>query len=426
MAEKAELRRAVGRWDLAALAVNGVIGTAIFGLPATAAQLTGAWSLLACALCAVVVLFFVLCFAEASSLFTTTGGPYVYVREAFGDTLALAAGWMTWLARVTAFAANSNLFASYLAFFVPSLGRGAGRAAILVGVTAGLTVLNVRGVRPGALLGDFLAAVKLIPMFAFVAVGLSAVRGELFDFSFHPSYRDFGAAVLLYVFAFTGFEFAAIPAGEAKSPKKHLPAAMLSALAVAAVLYTGIQSVCVGTLPGLVHSQTAMADAAALFVGPVGGAIIAVTALVSMLGNLSAMMLVAPRLTFALAGDRLLPGPLAAVHPRYRTPHVSILVYGALTLALALSGTFVGMVRISSLARVFPYALTFAGLPVLRRKCPVDENLFRLRGGWTIPVISLALCVWLLSQSTMQDLAAGAAALACGYALMWITARPGK
>jgi APA family basic amino acid/polyamine antiporter len=417
-----KLIRAVGRWDLAALAINGVIGSSIFALPATVALLTGAWSVLACLLCAGIVLFIVLCFAELSSIFSETGGPYLYAREAFGDATGLVAGWMMWLARVTAYAANSNLLVSFAAYFAPVFKETVPRAIFLTGTSAFLTWVNIRGVRHAAYVGDVLAAAKMVPMLAFVVIGMFFVDSSLIDFGSKPVSFDFGQAVLLYIFAFTGFEFAAIPAGEAVAPQKHLPQAMLLALVLAAILYTGIQLVCLGTLPGLERSQTAMADAGARFLGPVGGQIIALTALASISGNLSAIALVSPRLTYALGRDGVLPQGLASVHSRYHTPFVSILLFGALTLILALSGTFVGMVRVSSIARIITYILACLALPVLRRKYPADPERFRVKGGYVVPALAVGLCLWLLCQSQWKDALAAVAALAAGFALYGATA----
>ena len=414
---ESRLVRAVGRWDLTALAINGLIGAGIFGLPADAARLTGPWSPLACLLCAAVVLFIVLCFAEVSSLFVGTGGPYLYAREAFGDPLGLVAGWMMWLARATAFAANINLMISFLGYFTPGARAAPARAVIIVAVVSFLTAINIRGVRLGALVGDVLAATKLAPMFVFVLSGLFFVDRQMFDLGFRPSRADFGQAMLLYVFAFTGFEFAAIVAGEALAPRKDLPGAMLTALAIATVLYTGIQTVCVGTLPNLANSRTAMADASARFLGSLGGKVIAATALVSIAGNLSGMALISPRLTYVLGEDGLLPSALAATHARFRTPYVSILLYGLVTATLALSGSFVVLVRISAVARIAPYILTCLSLPVLRRKYPDVRDRFRLEGGVAIPAVAVALCTWLLFQSQWEDILAAGIALAAGFLL---------
>lgn len=359
----------------------------------------------------------VLCFAEAATLFVGTGGPYLYAREAFGNGLGLAGGWMMWLTRATAFAANSNLMVSFVAYFFPECAAGVPRAVLLVGVTGLLTWINYRGIRQGALLGDVLAIAKLLPIVMFVVMGMFFVDRRLFETGVHPSHASFTQAALLYIYAYSGFEFAAIPAGEAKSPQRDLPVAMITSLLIAVALYTGIQYVCVGTLPDLVHSHTAFADASARFMGPVGGMFIALAALASISGNLSGITLVSPRLTFALAEDGLLPSCLAAVHSRFRTPHISILLFGVLTLGLALHGSFEGMLKISAVARIIPYALTCLAIPVLRRKYPNDAKRFRLKGGPVIPALAIVLCIWLLSQSPARDLAAAGVALAAGYVL---------
>ncbi len=421
MAEGNRLVRAVGRWDLTALAVNGIIGAGIFGLPANAAILTGSWSPLACFLCACIVLMIVLCFAEVGSLFVGTGGPYLYSREAFGDPMGLVGGWMIWLARVTAFAANSNLMISFLGYFLPVVNNVWPRAVGLTLIVAFLTWINVRGVRQGAIVGDILAIAKIIPLLFFVVVGLFFVDWNRLELGSQPAFANMGQAILLYVYAFTGFEYAAIPAGEAVSPKKHLPGALLTALGIAALLYTGIQAVYVGTISGFTHSQTALADASAQFLGAAGGGIIAVAALASIGGNLSGMMLVSPRLTYALAQDGLLPSPLATLHGRYRTPYVSILLFGVLTLGLAVSGTFAGLAQLSAVARIIPYMLTCLALPVLRRKFPSETDRFRLRGGYAIPTVAVALCIWLLAQGKAYDALAAGIALGVGFTLYLAT-----
>src|SRR5882762_3546572 len=114
------LVRGIRRWDLVAITINGIIGAGIFGLPASVYALIGSYSLIAFVACALVVTLIILCFAEVSSRFDETGGPYVYARAAFGPTVAFEVGWLIWLARLTAFAANCNLLVNYLGYFLPS------------------------------------------------------------------------------------------------------------------------------------------------------------------------------------------------------------------------------------------------------------------------------------------------------------------
>src|SRR5205809_3223237 len=111
------LVRGIRRWDLVAVTINGIIGAGIFGLPSKVYGLIGSYSLIAFVVCALVVMLIILCFAEVGSRFEETGGPYLYAREAFGGTVGFEVGWLIWLARLTAFAANCNLLVSYLGYF---------------------------------------------------------------------------------------------------------------------------------------------------------------------------------------------------------------------------------------------------------------------------------------------------------------------
>src|SRR5882724_5041277 len=148
---EAGLIRGIRRWDLVAIAINGIIGGGIFGLPAPVFKLIGAYSLIAFAVCAVVVTLIILCFAEVGSRFDETGGPYLYAREAFGPTVAFEIGWLIWLARLTAFAANCNLLLAYLSYFLPAATDPVWRASIIIFIVAGLATINVLGVRQAAI-----------------------------------------------------------------------------------------------------------------------------------------------------------------------------------------------------------------------------------------------------------------------------------
>src|SRR5215208_5481018 len=141
------LIRGIRRWDLVAVAINGIIGAGIFGLPSKVYALIGSYSLIAFVVCAVVVTLIILCFAEVSSRFSKTGGPYLYAREAFGPALGFEVGWLMWLARLTAFAANCNLLIDYLGYFWPTASGPYWREGIIIAVVLGLALVNIRGVR---------------------------------------------------------------------------------------------------------------------------------------------------------------------------------------------------------------------------------------------------------------------------------------
>ena len=174
------LVRGIRRGTLVAVAINAVIGAGIFGLPAKAYDLIGSYSLFAFIACALVVTLIILCFAEVGSRFDETGGPYLYAREAFGPTVAFEVGWLIWLARLTAFAANCNLMVSYIGYFWPAANSTIPRALIIITVVLALTALNITGVRQAAIASDIFTIGKLIPMLIFIAVGLFFLNPQAF------------------------------------------------------------------------------------------------------------------------------------------------------------------------------------------------------------------------------------------------------
>ena len=397
------LLRAIRRWDLVALVVNGVIGAGIFGLPSEVFRRIGGWSLVAFLACGVVVSLIVLCFAEVSSRFSGTGGPYLYARAAFGPLVGFEVGWLMWIARITAFAANCNLLIGYLGFFWPAVGTPLPRAVLIIAIAVVFLTVNVLGVRNATLAGNVFTVAKLIPLILFVGVGLFFLDGSRFDFSTPPPLGEFSASVLVLVYAFSGFEMATVSGGEARQPQNDLPRALLLAMAVVVTLYVLVQVVAIGTLPTLGTSSRPLADAGAGFLGRYGGALITAGAAVSILGNLNVILMVGARLPFAMAEGGQLPAALGRIHPRFRTPHIAIVTSVVLMLALALTGTFVYAATISVIARLLSYAATCAALPVLRRKAGAPEALFTTPGGPAIAVGALVLVGWLLSHVTLAQ-----------------------
>jgi amino acid transporter len=397
------LVRGIRRWDLVAVAINGIIGAGIFGLPSKVFALIGPASVIAFIACAVVVALIILCFAEVGSRFRETGGPYLYARDAFGPVAGFQVGWMIYLARLTAFAANCNLLVGYLGFFWPSAGSGAWRVTVILAIVILLTTVNIIGVRNAARVSNFFTVGKLIPIVLFIAVGLFFINPENFSAPAAINYGSFSESVLLLVYAFTGFEMAVIPAGEVSNPQRNLPIAILIAISAVALLYILIQVVCIGTLPELASSERPLADAANRFLGAAGASIITVGALVSITGNLNVLILAGSRLPFAMAERRELPRLLSVIHKRFRTPHAAIILTGAVMLALTLWSTFASAVKISTIARLIAYAATCAALMVLRYKSDARPALFRLPFGIDISVVTLGLAVWLLSNTTLRE-----------------------
>ena len=412
-----KLVRGIRRWDLVSVVINGIIGAGIFVLPAKSFALIGSYSLIAFFVCALVATLIILCFAEVSSRFTGTGGPYLYSREAFGPAVGFQVGWMNWVARVSAYATNCNLMVVYLGFFWPPAASGWWRAIIITTITVVLTVINFIGVRDAAMASNLFAIAKLVPLFLLITVGSFFISPANFSLGQQPSFGSFSTTVLLLVYAFTGFENASVPAGEMVNPRRSLPFAILIGLAIVTFTYIMIQVVSIGTLPNLGTTERPLADAAASFLGPIGGSIIAAGAIISALGNLNVNILTTPRIFFAMSARRELPQLLSRVHQRFRTPYVAILITAALMLALTLSSSIIYALTVSTIARLLAYASTCAALPRLRYKKDAPPALVQVPGGVVISVIAIILSVWLLTNSTRVEARDAAIAVAAGFVI---------
>jgi basic amino acid/polyamine antiporter, APA family len=394
------LFRAIGRWSLAALVVNSIIGSGIFGLPSEIAKLVGPASPWAVLLAGLVVGAIMGCFAEVASYFTEAGGPYLYSRVAFGRLAGIEMGWLLWLARITAPAANANLFVVYLGEFWPQAKDPLPRALILTLLLGVLAIINLRGVRAGTQVNNIFTVAKLLPLFGVAVAGLLYLAAGHHVAPVHQATAGSGEwlkAVLLLVFAYGGFESALTPMSEAKDPRRDAAFALFTALITCTALYTAIQWVVVGILPDAAHSTRPLADVARVMFSGTGAAVISAGALVSIYGYLGANMLAVPRITLALAENRDFPKIFAAIHPRFRTPYFSIIVFAALTWLLALSGSFLGNVTLSAAARLGYYGLVCAALPVLRRKQP-GAAVFRLPGGLFLALAGVVACLVLVTR----------------------------
>jgi amino acid transporter len=408
------LVRAVSRWQIVGLAINDVVGSGVYLLPAAAAALLGAASIWAVILAGFAVALLVLCFAEASSYFDQPGGGYLYTREAFGRFIGFEVGWMTWLARIASIASLSNGFAQATAFLWPGANIGFTRALVIGIPLALLTWVNVVGVKAGARTAVALVIIKTLPLVIFIAVGIFFVDWSLVSNVQAPPANALGEAALLLLFAYAGFENTPAAAGEYRNPRRDVPFALLTMILLVTLLYTGVQVVALGTLPNVAQSESPLAESAGLFMGSFGALLMTLGAMISIEGNVGNTTLVGPRYLFALARDGYGPRVLGRVHPRYRSPAAAILLQSTLAFALALSGTFVQLAMLSIIARLATYIGTAAAVPVLRKRFGDRPDAVRLPGGPAIPIAAILLSIVFLTSAGTSNLIAGAAALAVG------------
>lgn len=413
------LRRALGRWDLTAIGINQVIGGAIFVWPAQVAAEVGAWSPIGFVLVGLLSLSVALCFAEVSSRFEGTGGAYLYTRVAFGDFVGFEIGWMQWFARATSQASIMAATAVALGYYWPALTSGLARAAVLVILTFVFAAVNVRGVQQSAWVVNALTIGKLVPLGIFIVVGLMYADPSRFTTLPPITASQAGAAALLLIFIYGGYEVVPVPAGEAIDPRRDVPFAIVATVIGAMIIMTLAQVVAQSVLPDVAAHATPLADAAAVFLGASGALLIGVGSVVSMSGNNAGQVLNGSRMLFALAEQKQLPAWFGHVHPRFRTPTHAIVFTSAVAVTLALSGSFAAIAVVSALARLLMYGGTAAATLRLRsmRAHPINPATYTTPWGAAIPIVAIIVCVGIAAGATRQQLVGGLAALAVGAAM---------
>lgn len=423
MAGGEKLQREITARGIWLLAVNGMIGAGIFAVPGGAAALVGVWSPLVYVVCAVLLGLIVACYAELASRFTSTGGPVLYVRTAFGKFAGFETGLAVYATRITAFAANVNLMVASIAFFVPALESGPLRILVIIAIIAVLAGINIAGAKPAMRAMGLLTILKFLPLLAIALVGLFHINPSIFpDNSLgFPASAQWSAAVLLVIYAFVGWEAAVIPAGETREPGKAMPLGLFWALGVVALLYVVIQIVCVAVVPDLASSERALVDAGAILFGPAGALLLTLGVIVSVGGNITGTVVTTPRLTYALALEKTLPAWFGKVDERTHVPANSIIFFAVLAAVLAVVGDFFALAAMSAFVRVLIYVGCIAAMPRVRALPAETEKPMRLPLGWAIPVLAVLGSLVLLSQVPLRSMAITAAFLLAGaviYMLM--------
>jgi len=412
------LRRGIGRWDMVGILVNGVIGAGILGLPGKVFALLGIYSLVACLIGGVLIGLVGACFAELGSRFTGTGGPYLYVRTAFGPAAGFLAGWIAVATRLLAFASISNLAVGYAAGVFPGIAGGYWRVLAISVTTLLLTVPILIGVRLSSLANNIFTLVKLGLLLGFVLLA----SGKIFAFRVAVGVLPGGAqwppAILLMLFGLIGMESAVVSGGEMRNPQRDLPAAIAMGVGIVVALYGLILVACMATIPDLAASQRPVFDGAVLLLGPAGGAAVAAGAVVTMLGTLFLILFAGPRLLFAMAEQTQLPSALAFVHPRFRTPVVAITAHSLVAWGLAVTSSFLSALSAATLTRLILYAATCGATIILRRRGFSDtERPLMLPGGITIAWMGLGACIWVLVEAGRNGIVGVVLALVPGAAL---------
>jgi amino acid transporter len=424
-----QLRRELGRWDLTAIGINQVIGGAVFAMPASVAALAGGWSPYLIVAIGAGSLLIAATFAEVGSRFESTGGPYLYMRAAFGRFPAFEIGWMQWFTRAASWASVINVLVASLGFYWPAVTAGAARTALLTAIIAALAAINVIGIRQSAWVVNTLTIGKLLPLALFIAAGLPAIDSSRLATGPLPPSGDLFRSALLLIYAFGGYEVIPVPAGESRDPRRAVPFALIATIAVVTIVLTLAQVIVEGTLPNLPASKTPLADASVIFMGAAGAAVITLGAVLSTLGNNMGQVISGSRALFALAEQGDLPRTFGYISPRFGTPVVATLFTAAASLVLATTGSFVTMAQASAVSRLVVCAGTCAAALRLRQPSfagRVADPLVRLPLGPLIPSLAIGVALTILFGATGPQLRAGVYTLAAGAVLFVMAVAAGR
>lgn len=412
-----KLIRAMGVRGLTAGMINYTIGAGIFVLPALVASRVGGAAPIIYVICAIAMGAIVMCFADAGSRVSLTGGTYAYAETAFGPFVGFIVATSLWFgSSVLASAAVANVFMDTLGQLAPSLGTGAVRATILLLMYVAFAAINIRGVRIGSGVVQTVTLAKVTPLLILVAVGLFAINTKNLAWPGLPAAGEIARAAVLLMFAFLGTETALSVSGEVKNPASTVPRSILATMVLVTLLYMALQFVAQGVLgPELATSTKApLAETARRILGSGGQTLVLVGAAISTFGYVAGDMLCAPRSLYALGRDRLLPSFIGSVNEKYRTPHVAIVIHAALCAGFAISGSFAGLLVIATLSTLIVYLTCCAATIKLQRMDARTDGAepFHVPGGPVIPVIACIIVIWLMASSTRQEFLAIAAMLA--------------
>jgi amino acid transporter len=411
--EAPALPRVVSRWDLVCQTINITVGSSVFVLPGLLLADMGGWAPLAVLATGAGMLCVLLSFAEAAGRYAHPGGPYRYAGDAFGEFAGVQLALLYWVVRATASAAVANVFVTYFAELWPAASEPFWRVVLLTVVILGSGWVNIRGTRQTASMVNLFTLAKLVPLAVLCVAGVFFISPDNLSGTPLPPADTWGRAVLLWVFAFGGFEATMIPAGEVRDPRRDGPRALLIALLIVTLIYALVQLVVAGTVTGDA-TERPVGQAAGVVLGQAGPIFLAVGVLVATSGHIGGSILAASRITFAIAERGQLPAILARVHPRFRTPDVSVAAFTLALWVLAVSGNFAWNAAISAVVRLLVYAVTAVAVLRLRRSGP---SAFIVPA--PVHAAAVVFCAWVFSHQRLGEALAASVVVAAGSLCWW-------
>jgi APA family basic amino acid/polyamine antiporter len=379
-----ELPRKLGLGDSTAIVVGTIIGSGIFVVPNMVARNlpSATWMLAVWIFTGVLSFFGALAYAELGAMIPATGGQYVFLREAWGPLLGFLCGWTYFFVVISAAMAWLSItFATYLGYFVPMTPLAA--KVVAIGLIGAVTLVNYRGVRAAAAVQNLFTLVKVAALVVLIGAAFWKGRATGAALAGSPvSIGGFGVAMISCLLSYDGWVALSMVAGEVKEPKRILPAALALGLGAAIAIYVlaNVAYLRVLTVDEIAASDRVGALVAERTMGSIGGRFVAFSILISIVGAINGWALTAPRVYFAQARDGLFFRRFAEIHPRFETPYVSILMFGAWSALLAITGTYETLAAYAMFAAWSFYAMTSLGVAVLRRRQPDRPRPYRMTG----------------------------------------------
>jgi amino acid transporter len=412
MKPNTQLVRALGRWDLVFITVNSTVGAGIFGLPGKVYALLGPYSVFTCLAGGVLMGMVAACYAEAGSRFQRTGATYLYARAAFGRVTGFFGGWLAIATRLLAYASIMNLLIGYVAGLIPAVADPVWRVVAMTVLTWGLGGVIYGGISLSAKANGTFTLLKLGLLAGFALLGLAwSTTLHLAPLPPLPPPNHWGRALVLMMFGLIGMDSTVVSGDEMRDPRRDIPFGLFVGMAIVVALYSCVLFACAALVPNLAQSSRPLYDGAVAVLGQPGGVVVVAGAVISMSGTLFTILLIGPRLIFALSEGGQLPPVFATIHTRFATPGAAILLHTLIAWLLAVVSSFVGALTASTLTRLMVYALTAASLLALRRyRISEQPRPLALPAGGAIALAAIGLCMWLMLQA---DRAAWTASLGC-------------
>ncbi len=399
-----------------------MIGAGMLAAPAKVYALAGGWSFIVLAAAALALTPLVLCFADLSSRFSGTGGPYLYARAGLPALPAFAVGWLMWFSQAMSVATLSALFVTYLAGFVSALEDGAPRYLTIAALGVVLTGIVLIGIRQSARASNALIVLKIGFVLAFAAAGVWFVQDERLAIAGPmPDPIPFAQAMLIYLFAYSGFERGSVVAGEARDPQRDVPIALIGGVAAVTFTYAAVLLVCMGVLDQPAANDRPLAEVGRQLFGQAGAVAVSAGALAVIVGTILVITISMPRMLMALSEQGQAPQWLARVHPSTHTPYIAIVISSVLGFGFAMVSDVLTALTIATAARLTGYILCCLALWNMSRRTDAPPPRFALPFRGPIALFTAVLFTGVLILGAIKELPALLVVLAVGFAVLAAT-----